>query len=1241
MGLVLGIDIGGTFTDLVLFDEATRSLRSHKELTTGKDPNKAVIQGLKTLLATSGRRPGEVTRAVHATTLFTNAVIERRGATVGLITTEGFGDITEIGRELKYELYDLFIRMPRPLCPAERRFEVAERIGADGTVLRPIDERELLAAVDRALLAGSESIAICFVNAFANPANERLAEEIIRCRHPYLAVSLSHHVANEIREYERFSTAIANAYVQPLAERYLRNFGRDLAAAGVNAPVYVMLSNGGLTTLDRAMTAPIHLLESGPAAGALAAAYFAKLAGIDDILALDLGGTTAKLCTVEKGAPLITYRLEAAREKRFVPDSGLPLRLPTVDLLEIGAGGGSIARKDGLGLLAVGPQSAASDPGPACYGLGGCDPTVTDANLMLGSLDPAYFAGGGIRLDSAAADGALARLGRELDLDALQAAAGIFDLANENMAGAARVHAAERGRDPSSLALVVTGGGGPLHGAAVARKLGIRTLICPPEAGVASAIGLVLAPARVDRVAFVALKLAPGASATLEERFGCLEAEARDDVKAMELAADKVRTSRFADMRYSGQGFDLLVRLPDGPYDDSTLETLRVAFEREYKAVFGRIVDWGVIELINLRVTAVLPFADGAAPLRLPSSFDERLPPLAERRLRLPGSNALHHVLPRHWDAIESGRPIAGPALLQQSGSTLVLGPDDRCELRQTGVVVASVAMAEGAGYGTREMGNVGLQVLWRRLIGIVDEASASLVRASFSTVVRESGDYSIVITDAEGRLLAQGTQCIPIFIGSLPQTVKHFIREIGLDMLEDGDVLVTNDPWMGTGHLFDISLAMPIFRKGRLIGFAASTAHAADIGGRSGAQKIPDVYEEGFQILPMKLAERGVLDRTLLRLLGKNVRSSDQVLGDLFGQMAALDLVKRRLLAVLEEWRLDGLEAFGEATFARTDRAMRRALSRLPRGAYAAHQNTDGMSQPVELKVAVTTADDRVIVDYTGSSPQIPAALNVAYCYTYAMTVYALKCILDPESPNNEGSFRAIDVVAPQGSILNHEYPYSGANRALVGHYLPGLVLQALSPIVPQQVIAGVGSPIWSFLLRGSEASGRPVVLKCFFNGGMGASAERDGLSATSWPSNITGAPAEVVEQLAPVRVNFKRLRAGSGGAGRRRGGLGLETEFEVVADGRYTIGFNAERTRHPAHGLLGGEAGAAGEVRINDKLIDIRETHDLVRGDRILVRTPGGGGYGVPDAAQKVAASQSRHFGSAAAARVSAPSP
>ena len=797
------------------------------------------------------------------------------------------------------------------------------------------------------------------------------------------------------------------------------------------------------------------------------------------------------------------------------------------------------------------------------------------------------------------------------------AAAGVHDLANENMASAARVHAAQRGRDPASLTLVVTGGGGPIHGAGVARKLGMRTLVCPPAAGVASAIGLVMAPARVDKVDFVAKPLARDGIRGLEDCFARLEMQACDDLRQMGLESKGAALRRFADMRYRGQGFELFVPLPQGPYEEAALESLSAAFNAEYRRVFGQTIDEGAIEIVNARVTAVLELTDRERPIRLPAVV-KGASTAALREVHFPGdegedaAGAAHATQVHRWEALLPGVQLHGPLLIEQEGTTLVVAPDDRLSVVECGAAVLALGRSHGLSHGGDRLDNVGLEVLWRRLIGIVDEASAALVRASFSTVVRESDDYSIVITDELGRLMAQGTKSIPVFISSLPRTVKHFLGEFGASGLEEGDVLITNDPWLGTGHLADINLALPIFHDGRLVAFAASTAHAADIGGRSGAQKVPDVFEEGFQIPMMKLARRGELDASVLALLRRNVRAPDQVLGDLFGQISALKLVQQRVLSVLGEWRLPTFAAFAAEAFKRTEGAMRAAIRTMSPGVYRAEQSTDGMDEPILLRVAVTVAQDGVVVDYEGTSGQIPAALNVAYCYTHAFTVYALKCLLDRESPNNEGSFAALSVIAPEGSILNHHFPFSGANRALVGHFLPSLVLHALSTAMPDEVIAGVGSPIWSFLLRGRDSRGQNIVLKCFFNGGMGASTGRDGLNATSWPSNISSAPVEVIEQLAPVRVNFRRLRSGSGGAGRHRGGLGLETEFEILDEGPFRVGFNAERTRSPAHGLFGGEPGAVGELRINGKAIDIREQHQVSRGDRILVRTPGGGGVG-----------------------------
>jgi len=1212
--LVVGIDIGGTFTDLIAFDARDHRVYAHKELTTPVDPNHAVATGLRRLFAAHRLQWSQITRVVHATTLFANALIERRGAAVALVTTEGFRDVIEIGRERKYELYDLFIEMPRPLCSHERRYEVAERVDANGSVSVALAKQDLIDVASQALRESCESLAICFINAFVNPANEMLALEALKGAFPDVPVCASYQVANEIREFDRFSTTVANAYIQPIAERYLSRFEGTLRKVGITAPVYVMLSNGGLTTIGRAMSTPIQLLESGPAAGALAAAYFASLAGVSDVMALDIGGTTAKLCTIEAGVPIITHKFEAAREKRFVADSGLAIRIPTIDLIEIGAGGGSIAHLDQLGLLKVGPQSAGANPGPVCYGKGGALPTVSDANLLLGYLNLDYFAGGEIRLDAELASNALGHLAEGLGLSTLDSVAGVHDLANENMAAAARVHAAERGRDPSSLALVVTGGGGPIHGPGVARKLGMRRVICPPAAGVASAIGLVMAPVRVDTVAFVMARLGTAAIGVLEEQFSRMEAQARRDLSDMHVLTESLVIARSADMRYAGQGFEIFVSLPAGPYDQGVVDRIRKAFDSEYEKIFGQTVDAGELEIVNVRLAATVDLAHRDLPAFPPATkVNASLHERPTRIVRFTGDRLMQGATPVfRWNELPCGASVAGPALIEQEGTTLAVAPGDQVEITASGVADIEIGSLKGTGYTTERFNNIGLEVLWKRLIGIVDEASAALVRCSFSTVVRESDDYSIVITDQKGRLVAQGTKSIPVFISSLPRTVKHFLDAYRTSELEEDDVLITNNPWQGTGHLFDINLALPIFRRGKLVAFAASTAHAADIGGRSGAQKIPDVFEEGLQIPIMKLASRGQLDRSILALLKANVRAPDQVLGDLHGQISALSLVRKRLLSVMAEWELISLDAFVDESVRRTESAMRSAISSIPRGTYHAEQRTDGMETPIVLKVAITVTDGDVVVDYAGSSEQIPAALNVAYAYTHAFTVYALKCMLDRESPNNEGSFAPFRVIAPEGSILNHRYPFSGANRALVGHYLPSLVLEALAPAVPDQVIAGVGSPIWSLLLRGRGDDGRSIVLKCFFNGGMGASTSRNGLSATSWPSNISCAPIEVIEQIAPVRITFKRLRPESGGAGRYRGGLGLEVEFVLLAEGPFSIGFNAERTRFPANGLFGGKPGAVGELCINGKAIDVREMHQVRRGDRVLVRTPGGGGVG-----------------------------
>ena len=518
----------------------------------------------------------------------------------------------------------------------------------------------------------------------------------------------------------------------------------------------------------------------------------------------------------------------------------------------------------------------------------------------------------------------------------------------------------------------------------------------------------------------------------------------------------------------------------------------------------------------------------------------------------------------------------------------------------------------------TRRFDAIELELLWRRLISLVDEAAAALVRTSFSTLVRESYDFSCIVTDAEGRSLVQATESIPSFIGTLPATVKHFLRFFPAGALEPGDVLVTNDLWMGTGHLPDITVAKPIFLDGRLVAFSASTAHAPDIGGKIRSPEPREVFEEGFQIPPLKLMRRGAADETLVALLRQNVRTPDQTLGDLWAQVVALDVMEERLLHLMRGHGLRDLTDLAAEIQGRCETAMRAAIAALPDGVYRSELQTDGlMDTPITLRMALAVRGDEIAMDLSGSDAQVDRAINCALCYTYAMCMYGVKVCTEPDLPNNEGAFRPIHVSAPPGSIVNPVFPASGGSRMLIGHYLPMLVFGCLGQVVPERVMAACGSPMWGMNqsgVRGTSAGPKPYANMFFYNGGMGANARGDGLSCLSWPSNVSSTSVEVSEHIAPLRFRHKKLREASGGAGRRRGGMGQEILMEVLSDTPVAVSFLAERTAIPAFGIEGGAPGATGEVRINGEKVDPKRQYVLRRGETVLLATPGGGGHGAP---------------------------
>ena len=661
----IGVDVGGTFTDTFLELTDGHSLFD-KRLTTTLSPDEAILGGVRDLVARAGLTPADVTGIVHGTTLATNAVIGRQGARTALVTTEGFRDVIEMGREDRYAQYDLDLRKPEPLVPRRLRFPVPERIASDGTVLLPLDRAALISAAAQLRDAGSESAAICFLNSYVNPAHEREARDLLQDLLPGLPLTLSSEVAPVIREYERFTTAAANAYVQPLVASYLKRLGARLEAEGFGCPRLLMLSSGTLCDFTTGQRFPVRLIESGPAGGAIFAAGLARRHGIDAAMAFDLGGTTAKMTLIDAGAPQLTSTFEAARMEKFVKGSGLPLKVPSVDLLEIGAGGGSVAWQDSLGRLRVGPEGTGSTPGPACYGRGGTRPTVTDANLLLGRVSPEAFAGGTVPLHPALAAAAVATLGTAGD--GASGPSAILAAVDEAMALAARLHAVENGADPARRALIAFGGGGPLHAASIAEAIGIGTVLVPPDAGVGSAVGFLWADLAFE-VTHSALHVLGGDISGLACLEALMEAEARAIV-APSADGEAIAISWRAAMRYVGQGHEVQFAVP-GP--TAAPEMLRRAFEAEYRRLFGRTLDRIGVEVVSWTCRAGLPAADMA---RAGAVHDHSA--AARPRGRQSVGGARHAVLPHDLydrDDLRPGDAVAGPCLIREAATTTAVPP--------------------------------------------------------------------------------------------------------------------------------------------------------------------------------------------------------------------------------------------------------------------------------------------------------------------------------------------------------------------------------------------------------------------------------------------------------------------------------------------------------------------------------------------------------------------------------------
>ncbi|MGO7534355.1 hydantoinase/oxoprolinase family protein [Rhizobium leguminosarum] len=682
----VGVDIGGTFTDIALDIDGT--LHSTKILTDYTAPERAILKGVKTVADMAGIALSEIGILIHGTTLATNALIERRGAKTAFVTTEGFRDVLEMRTENRFEQYDLNISLPPALIARADRFVVRERIDAAGKVLLALDEASVAAVAEKVVAGGYESVAVGFIHAYANGAHEVAVRDAILKRLPDVSVSISSEVSPQMREFERFNTVCANAYVKPAIKSYLDRLVVSLKEIGVGCPVFMIHSGGGIVSVESASEFPVRLVESGPAGGAIFAADIARQYGLDTVLSFDMGGTTAKICLIENQVPKTAKTFEVARTYRFRKGSGMPISIPVVEMVEIGAGGGSIASVDAMRQIRVGPHSAASEPGPACYQRGGKNPTVTDADLILGKLDPANFAGGAIPLSVEASRQAMSDdIGSVIGLDPEASAYGTCEMVDENMANAGRVHTVENGKNISDFTMITFGGAGPLHAARLCEKMGISTFLVPPGAGVGSAIGFLKAPFGYESVRSAVFNLSNFEYAKANRLLEAMKAEALGFVEGgLDAGSPVVERTLF--MRYAGQGWDIPVPLADDNFDAASAETIAASFEKEYERFFGRAIEGLDIEIVSWSVKASSPLPPVE---RIPSVAEGNVvQPGGTRRLFEASQGAYLEAGIHERTGLKPGDVIKGPAVIVERETSAVLTSSFKAIVQHDGSLLAT-----------------------------------------------------------------------------------------------------------------------------------------------------------------------------------------------------------------------------------------------------------------------------------------------------------------------------------------------------------------------------------------------------------------------------------------------------------------------------------------------------------------------------------------------------------------------
>ena len=1233
----IGIDVGGTFTDFVV-DSDGEPPRYFKTQSTPHDPSEGVMTGLEDAAQAYGLPLKDFLDAtelvIHGSTVATNTLVERKGAKVGLITTDGFRDLLEMREGLKEDRYNLRMTPVEPLVPRYLRLGVPERVRYDGAVYTPLDEEALDRALEHFHQEGVEALAVCFLFSYLNPTHEARVYEKIREKFPDVYTSLSHEVIPQIKEFDRLSTTVINSYVGPVFGRYLQHLKDRFAPYRSFGEVLIMQSNGGVAPIDECSRMGVRAILSGPAGGVSAAAYHGELLDEPKIIAFDMGGTSTDISLIEDGVPHLAH-------EKF--EGGWKIAVPMIDIHTMGAGGGSIASVGPGGILHVGPQSAGADPGPACYDKGGEDATVTDANLMLGYLDPDNFLGGKAKLDKTLAEKALEeRVAKSLGMTTVEAAYGVSKVVATTMAEGIRLMSVQRGVDPREFTILAFGGAAGLHAGQVARELQVKKVHLPAAGPVLSAYGMLCTDLKYDFSRSHPASLDGIDLETVRSILSGLESQGREKLRAQGISEDDIDVQRSADMRYLDQVYEVNVAFPDPSHQDSALlSEWSGNFHQRYQELYSYHQQEQEVRLVTLRVTVVGRLSRISQSQSTSSeAAAAAATPVGTRRVFL---GEWHEVPVYSIGALPPGAQLDGPAILESEFTTILVETGDRVTVDRAGGIVLHVALdtadvaPESAGgltnsprteEGESRPDPITLAVVEHRLESIALEMTEVMLRTSMSQILNSSRDFSTAILDAECQLVAQG-EGIPVHISALP-IAGAAVRKYFEGEMSEGDLFILNDPYFGGSHLPDITIIKPVFYQGELLFYGVNRAHHSDVGGGTHGGYNPaasEIYQEGIRIPPLKLYDKGVPREDVLQMLAANVRMPENFLGDLNAQIGSVIIAEQRIQALLESYGPDRLTAVVNDILAATERQVREFISEWPDGVYYGESfvDDDGFdAKLVPIRAKVTIEGGSMTIDLGESSPQVTGFINSSYANTRSLTHAAIMYIAPADVARNEGSARAVQVIAPKGLVVNANPPAPvcmSTNHC--AEEIVEAIFKALSQAVPKSVTAGFSRRLRYAMTGIDPRTGRRFIWHFFLaRGGGGASYGYDG-----WPNvgevNVAGgirAPSiELTEERFPFFIKCHELRADSGGAGIWRGGLGAICDLVYEGTEPALLNTAGDGIVVPPFGLFGADPGLPHDYRIlsdgGERPLGSKEVGVVVNpGDHVYCLSSGGGGYGDP---------------------------